>query len=192
MVQQKKESPGKGQDKSRQKILDAAFELFAKKGYAQTSVDSIAGRAKVSKGLIYHYFDSKEHILKGVFARMKEDGDRLYDGIESLGPEAFLERMIDVSIKYVIHQTKTFRLMIALTVQLEVMKGLRQEIEAVRNEWLLWLAEVFRSLNYEHPEAEAYLFSAMLDGVGIGYIVMAPDYPIGEIKALIMKRYGIS
>lgn len=191
MARKNTAAAGKEKDQSRQKILNSAFELFAQKGYAQTSVDSIARDANVSKGLIYHYFDSKEHILKAVFARMKEEGDSMYDGMDRLPPEEFLGKMIEVSLGYVIRQTKTFRLMIALTAQVEVTKGLQQEIESVRNEWLQWLAQVFKSLNYEKPEAEAYLFSALLDGVGIGYTVMAPDYPMEEVRALIMQRYGI-
>ncbi|QEC53740.1 TetR family transcriptional regulator [Anseongella ginsenosidimutans] len=190
MAAQKKRREG-GQDKSRQKILAAAFELFAEKGYSQTPVDSIAAKANVSKGLIYHYFENKEHILKGVFARLKEEGDVLYEGVDSLSPEEFLERMIDISMKYVIHQTKSFRLMLALTLQTGVTKGLKKEIEEIRNEWLSGLAQVFKSLDYEDPETEAYLLSALLDGIGVGYMVMRADYPMEEIKELIMKRYGL-
>lgn len=178
-------------DQGRQRILSAAFDLFSRKGYAQTSVDSIARKASVSKGLIYHYFDSKEQILKAVFARMKEEGDRMYVGMESLPPEEFLGKMIDVSFTYIVQQAKTFRLMIALATQADVTKGLRTEIESLRSEWLQWLAQAFKSLDYENPEAEAYLFSALLDGVGIGYAVMTPDYPVDEIRALILRRYGL-
>lgn len=191
MTPEKRKDLVKAHDKSREKILTAAFELFAQKGYAQTSVDSIAAKAKVSKGLIYHYFDSKELILKGVFARMKREGDVLYEGMETLSPEQFLGKMIDLSLKYVVHQTKTFRLMIALTVQSEVMKGLKKEIELMRNEWLLSLTNVFKSLNYKNPEAEAYLFAAQLDGIGIAYTAIGPDYPLKKIQQLIESRYGL-
>ncbi|MBZ0217025.1 MAG: TetR/AcrR family transcriptional regulator, partial [Fimbriimonadaceae bacterium] len=47
-------------------LMDAALELFMKKGFAATRVADIAARAGLSKGAIYLYFDSKEDILKGL------------------------------------------------------------------------------------------------------------------------------
>lgn len=189
MTAKNREELSKAQDKSREKILAAAFELFAQKGYAQTSVDSIASKAAVSKGLIYHYFDSKEHILKGVFDRVKEEGNTLMEGVGSLPPEKFLKKMIGQSIRFVVRQRETFRLMITLSVQPEVAEGLAEEIEEVRNEWLSALVKVFESLGYEDPETEAYLLSALLDGVGIGYCVIPSDYPLEKVQRLIEKRY---
>lgn len=47
----------------RQQILDAAALCVSKFGYHQTSVDTIAKEAKLSKGAIYWYYTSKEEIL---------------------------------------------------------------------------------------------------------------------------------
>lgn len=49
----------------KQKIIkEVALELFSEKGYAATSVNEIAKKAAISKGLLYHYFSSKEELLK--------------------------------------------------------------------------------------------------------------------------------
>jgi AcrR family transcriptional regulator len=45
-------------------IMNAALEEFALNGFHATSVSSISLRAKVSKGLLYNYFESKETLLK--------------------------------------------------------------------------------------------------------------------------------
>lgn len=45
-------------------ILKAAFEEFATRGYAATSVEHIAARAGVTKGTIYVYFESKEDVFE--------------------------------------------------------------------------------------------------------------------------------
>ncbi|HSV75852.1 MAG TPA: TetR/AcrR family transcriptional regulator, partial [Bacteroidales bacterium] len=47
----------------REQILLASLALFANKGYQSTSIDGIAKRAGISKGLMYNYFESKESIL---------------------------------------------------------------------------------------------------------------------------------
>src|SRR5690606_29187298 len=99
------------------------------------------------------------------------------------------KKMIEQSIRFIVRQRETFRLMIALSMQSEVAEGLAEEIEGVRNEWLSSLVKVFEALGYEEPETEAYLLSALLDGVGIGYCVIPPDYPLEKVQRLIEKRY---
>jgi TetR/AcrR family transcriptional regulator, fatty acid metabolism regulator protein len=54
------------QDK-RRLLLDAAVKVFARKGYHAARVGDIAGEAGVAYGLLYHYFDSKEDVLRSVF-----------------------------------------------------------------------------------------------------------------------------
>jgi AcrR family transcriptional regulator len=44
-------------------ILDAAFEEFAKHGYAATRLEDVANRAGVTKGTIYFYFETKERVF---------------------------------------------------------------------------------------------------------------------------------
>ncbi len=51
----------------RKQILKAAVEVFAERGFHRTRVGDIAKRAGVAYGLIYHYFDSKDDVLKCVF-----------------------------------------------------------------------------------------------------------------------------
>lgn len=48
---------------SQKKILTAAIQLFAEKGYQATSVSDIARKAGMAKGIIYHYFSTKEDLL---------------------------------------------------------------------------------------------------------------------------------
>ena len=46
-------------DVRRQQLLDLGLELFAGQSYDELSIDEIAKRAGVSKGLLYHYYPSK-------------------------------------------------------------------------------------------------------------------------------------
>lgn len=45
------------------KILVAAQELFARCGYAGTTMKMVAEQAGVASGLVFHYFDSKENLF---------------------------------------------------------------------------------------------------------------------------------
>jgi AcrR family transcriptional regulator len=46
-----------------QEIIEAAFTEFSRNGYSTTTLDQIAERAGVTKGTIYVYFESKEHLF---------------------------------------------------------------------------------------------------------------------------------
>lgn len=48
-------------------VLDAAIEVFYRKGYSATSVQDLAERVGVLKGSLYHYMDSKEDLLFRIF-----------------------------------------------------------------------------------------------------------------------------
>ena len=46
-------------DARREQLLELGLSLFGKKSYDEISIDEIAQRAGISKGLLYHYFPSK-------------------------------------------------------------------------------------------------------------------------------------
>jgi AcrR family transcriptional regulator len=51
---------------TQQKILDAAIDVFAQKGYHDTRVDEIVDVSKTSKGAVYFYFPSKQDIFLAI------------------------------------------------------------------------------------------------------------------------------
>ena len=54
----------RGRIDKRQAILDAAFGVFAREGYAQAGVDAIAAEAGVAKATVYNHFQDKENLLR--------------------------------------------------------------------------------------------------------------------------------
>jgi AcrR family transcriptional regulator len=52
---------------SRERVLDAAVNLFAEQGYDATSVAQVIGRAGLTKGGFYHHFASKDALLYEVY-----------------------------------------------------------------------------------------------------------------------------
>ena len=73
-------------DAQRAAMLDGAFELFADKGYAATSMRSLATGLGVSTGTLYHYFGSKEDIFENMVRRVAERD--VSAAIESIPAEA--------------------------------------------------------------------------------------------------------
>jgi len=53
----------------RNQLLDIALSMFAERGVENVSIKDLAREAKVAQGLIYYYFQSKDHLLVAVFQR---------------------------------------------------------------------------------------------------------------------------
>ena len=84
-------------DSTRRALLRAARALFARKGYAETSIDEIARRARVTHGALYHHFGGKLAIFMAVCEELQVDlTERLLAAAEAEGrPELHLERGCD-------------------------------------------------------------------------------------------------
>jgi len=54
-------------------ILNSALELLSDRGYEETTMRAIAGKAGVSLGNAYHYFGSKEHMIQAFYHRTHEE-----------------------------------------------------------------------------------------------------------------------
>jgi AcrR family transcriptional regulator len=54
---------------SRERILEAATELFAQQGYAGTGVDQLAARSGIAKTAIYYHFGNKAGLLAAALER---------------------------------------------------------------------------------------------------------------------------
>jgi TetR/AcrR family transcriptional regulator, fatty acid metabolism regulator protein len=65
----------------RQRILDAAVRVFARSGYHTSRVGDIAEEAGIAHGLLYHYFASKDEVLRTVF---RESWSRLIAALHAV------------------------------------------------------------------------------------------------------------
>lgn len=56
---------------TKERMLQTALELFAKKGYEAASISDIAGALGMTKGALYKHFDGKRAIFDSILARME-------------------------------------------------------------------------------------------------------------------------
>ena len=101
-------------EQTRERILDAALDLFRTQGYAETTMRQIADAAGVAVGNAYYYFASKDQLILAFYERNHSDhlailGDRLE------GTRDFQERLrlvlrtkIDAAMPYRRLSTKLF------------------------------------------------------------------------------------
>ncbi len=80
----------------RREILVAAAAVFARDGFASASLDDVAARIGVTKGVIYYYFRSKEEIFTEIRATAIRDAIERLEAILAAGgsPEQRLRAAI--------------------------------------------------------------------------------------------------
>lgn len=190
MMPRTPEQNQKIRQQTRSQIKDAAFRLFAKEGFADTTVSNIARNADVSKGLIYHYFSSKEQILVSIFEDLQQLGEEATTFPEDLGPARCLELMLNKVFEYLENSSEVIRLMISLALQPDTIATLQPYIRKENERQVEITTDLLHKLGYENPEKEAYYLASKLDGIALGYISMGEDYPYKEIKQKIFEEYA--
>jgi len=60
------------QDVSRSQLLDAAEEVFGRKGFHEATLKEVAELAEFSVGSVYSFFDSKDELFRQIFVRRGE------------------------------------------------------------------------------------------------------------------------
>jgi len=88
---------------ARQRVLDAALDLFAENGVSGTSLQMIADHIGVTKAAVYHQFPSKDEIVLAVLAPGMETLQRSVEEAERLDtPEARRASMLAALVDLVV------------------------------------------------------------------------------------------
>ncbi len=92
-----KTAPAASEQTSRDKILDAAEALFAKRGYAGVGLSELAEVVGLGKSSLFHHFENKAQLYAAVAARiLRRIEERLMRSLAKGGdPQVRLERWLD-------------------------------------------------------------------------------------------------
>ncbi|WP_367391398.1 TetR/AcrR family transcriptional regulator [Lewinella sp. LCG006] len=177
--------------RSRQRIMAAALELFGTRGYASTSINQIAKAAEVSKGLMYNYFESKQDLLQQIVLTNMEEGEQWWQEILALDVSPFekIEKVTKKSLQVVQEDEHHWRLLTSLMFQPHVLEGMEAIFEQKVTTLQPQATALFEALGVPFPEKEALLYSAALDGMFLQYLSLGAHYPIQEIADHLLDRY---
>ena len=85
----------------RDELLEIAAELFAEKGFKNTTVRDIADAAGILSGSLYHHFDSKESMVDEILQTFQQELFAAYDEVIASGDDARtkIERAVRLSFE---------------------------------------------------------------------------------------------
>ena len=176
-------------------IVAAAIEVFLEKGYVSASMESIANRANMSKGGIYHHFGSKEEILFYVNNKLNDPiSAMIQTALNAADVVQGIKQYIRDYLSYWINHKKEMAFyFLTMTKALESPK-MWKIYEDYYNEMTNFLISLFeRGIKEGHlkehnlKSAAVTLMSAM-DGV-MTYLIMNHGLSIEEVAEDLENRY---
>ena len=105
----------KAPEANRARIIRAAIDEFAARGFKGASMDAIAARTQTTRALINYYFGSKEKVylavLEHVYGEIREAEGRL--DLDHLAPAEAIRRIVEFTFTYYLEHEGFVRLVVA-------------------------------------------------------------------------------
>lgn len=177
----------------KEQILKKSLQLFAKKGYFNTSISDISKKLKISKGLLYNYFGNKEELLNEVVVFALKEASEVNsfkkEDLKGLSPDMIFKKAIDSYFELLKEKKELWRLTLSLAIHVSNIPSVHKTIASVYQNLIEELEALFIMIKIDEPRKEAIKFGALMDGIGIQYLIFEPDYPLQEIKESIITSY---
>jgi AcrR family transcriptional regulator len=169
-------------------ILRTALMVFAQEGYHASSVNKIADKANISKGLIYNYFESKEDLLRNIINNIMDRYMEKYPPIDSIPNECHIEYFIDQSFEFILEDKARAKLLFSLTSQSMVMDVMTKIAIQKAEPFMNNVMKFFEIKKYDDPEGMMHYFFSTLEGVQL-HVTFNPLYPIDKVKKILKKQF---
>jgi AcrR family transcriptional regulator len=180
-------------EESRQKILAAALEVFAEKGYNGATITEITQRAGVSRGLASYYFPNK-HLLVDELLEAYLDGVAAIIDIPG-NPDERLAGIIDGVLGSMLGNLGVQGVILSLVVQPST-HPIFAEVEARKDERLSLLEdslrELFEARGAADPAVEEVMLRSVLEGVIYKAVVYGPQYPVEQVRRRLYRMYDLA
>ena len=172
----------------RQEILRAAARLFQQQGYDATSMNDVAAALKLSKGGLYHHFQSKDEILFHIMSHaMDITEDRVInvvsriDGSNIAGIEERLRTLIRLHIQVVI-SPEDREITVMLHENHPLPPALRRKINGRKKDYVHFVENLVADIQRKRgrpssvtPRAAAFALVGMINWI---YQWYKPDGPL--------------
>jgi AcrR family transcriptional regulator len=172
---------------SRQEILRTAARLFQQRGYDATSMNDVAAALKLSKGGLYHHFQSKDEILFEIMNHAMEiTQERVLNPVRGIAdPEERLRALIRLHIEVVL-SPRDREITVMLHENHPLPPTLRKRINSRKKEYIHFLENLIGEVQEKgrqqtkikvSPRAAAFALLGMINWIYQWY------KPEGELQA---------
>jgi AcrR family transcriptional regulator len=187
--------PRKSREVRINEITEAAIDVFLEKGYESTTMEVIAQRAGISKGGLYHYFDSKDMILIQANEKISTKvGELMETALKSSSVKEGILYYIEKYIRYWLENPReTAFLFLSMAKMLEN-QGLLKYYKQYTSEYITFFESAFTmgiqlgEFEPHNAKASAVTLMAALDGV-LGYMLFDDDLVLEEVLGHFEEKF---
>jgi AcrR family transcriptional regulator len=182
------------QHSTREKILKAAFQLFSTSPYHKISVDEIAKAAGVSKGGLFHHFESKYILAIEAFQWYIEKEFNKFltpEHRESRTPEQQLRDIIDYSIDYLVQDVQFTGFILSLAHEAYEMGEDPHIMMNYFKEYVDMIHDIYVEMKVKNPRMKALLLMVTLDGYGMYHMYLNQIGEKTDSKRLKQELYSM-
>jgi AcrR family transcriptional regulator len=159
-------------------LLDIAEEVFAEKGFQDTTVDEIAARAGVTKPVIYDHFGSKHALLVASMTRAREElRDHTVTAVREEVPHGDPEALVRTTIRSFFTFIEEHKASFRLIQQESAVAAFTESMEEIRAEQARLIADLLRAV-------------APLDGVPEAIVAGYAEVVIGSCERVAAYQAG--
>jgi AcrR family transcriptional regulator len=179
---------------TRNKIHSAAIKLFAKKGFAATSVKNIAEEAGISIGLMYRHYKKKEDLFNALVTYATEGLDRILKMFQSDGSPAELIQQFTREILKALNnddEYAQFQMLMNQTFTIEdpstEIKALIKKSEDIMQQTIQLIEKGQKQGQFKQGNARemAYFYFSSLQGLAMMKNIMSDQFIIPSVKIVI-------
>lgn len=174
-------------------ILKTALRLFCDKGYYSTSIEDIAKQAQISKGLLYHYFKSKEEVLAALVEIRINDVLMVMNAAKTKPtPAQQIQHIAEGALDDVRRQPEVFRFYLNLFTQPKldpVVAKYSQKLMDEQASQFKVQTEMFEKLGVENPRQRSLYFSSTLQGIMLMFSTYPKNFPLDAVKAQVIAEF---
>jgi AcrR family transcriptional regulator len=172
-------------------ILEAATELFAKKGYAVTSMREISENLEITKATLYHYFKSKEQILFEILNNVMDEALESLEKISKMRipPEEKLKNVLKFYSKYYVSKQNDLILLVNELNSLS--ENFRKILINKEKIYLNLMKLIFNELKMQGKLRDIPLTVLAFSFFGMVHYTIKWYHPDGSIKPEELSEYFV-
>jgi len=169
------------QDVRKDRILEAALNEFASKGYHKASTNAIVKEANVSKGLLFHYFQSKRDLFITIYKRAYETIlHEIFEHVNFSNRDVLWRLEVSTIERVNAHRKHELLTKFFITNERLERDGIKEDINQIRKDYVnQFYQKMFHDIDY-------YLFKEHLN---LNDALQVIKYTIDRILADYEEKY---
>jgi AcrR family transcriptional regulator len=178
----------KQQPPPRERILQAARELFYRDGISAVSIDAIAAAAGTNKMTLYRHFSSRDELIAAYLEQLAAEGEGVWDEARAAhpgDPQAQLRYLMRRVSQFAAESTGRGCALANAAVELAERKHpARKVVEAHKRRQCERLIALCREAGYAKPEQVADELFLLVEGARSSLQSVGPEGPGARLYAL--------